>query len=37
MPRCADGTRAVVEVQMIKNSAAGNPGLLGVRLYRDDG
>jgi len=27
----------VVEVQIIKDNAAGNPGLMGVQLYRDDG
>lgn len=27
----------VVEVQMIKDNAAGNPGLMGVQLFRDDG
>jgi hypothetical protein len=26
----------VVEVQLIKNNAAGNPGLMGVQVYRDE-
>ena len=40
MPCCLTGLRFpdfayIVEVQLIKNDASGNPGLLGVQFFRD--